>query len=92
MFLIAIFETSVGLSLSIYCWKNLKNAGPLGQKCTFFILLIFDDNEVLFKYFHIFIFCSGRAFHCYINNDNPTLVLDMASENIKCVSNFFDGL
>ena len=45
-----------------------------------------DDTNVLLKYFHIFVFCSGRAVQRYIDNDNPTLVSDMASENIKCAS------
>ena len=38
--------------------QNLENAGLLGQSCMFFILLGFDDNNVLLKYFYIFIFCS----------------------------------
>ena len=50
----------------------------LGQKCTFFILLGFNDSKVLLKYFYIFIFCSVRAFQRrYIDNDNPTVVSDM---------------
>ena len=69
--------------------KNLKVAGPFRQKCTFFILLGFDDSNVLLKYFYVFIFCSGRASQQYIDIDNPTLVSDMASKIIKCTSNFW---
>ena len=79
---------AIGKDKTFIC-QNLENAGPLGQKCTLFIPCGFDHNKALLKYFYIFIFCSGRAFQPHIDNDNPTLVLDMASENIKCASNFW---
>ena len=45
---------------------------------------------MLLKYFYIFIFCSVRAFQRYIDNVNPTVVvLDMASKNKMCTSDFW---
>ena len=53
----------------------------------FFIILGFNDNKVLLNYLYIFLFCSGRDFQRYIDNDNPPVVSDMVSENIFTVSN-----
>ena len=39
--------------------------------------------------FYIFIFCSGKALYSYLDNDNPTVASDVASENIFTVSNFW---
>ena len=50
------------LHFDMVCYEILQIASPLGQKCIFFILLGFDDNKLLLKYFYIFIFCPGRAF------------------------------
>ena len=55
----------------------------------FFILLGFDDNKLLLIYFYIFKLCLGRALQRYIHNDNPALVSDMVSKNMKCASNFW---
>ena len=44
---------------------------------------------MLLKYFYISIFCSVIAFQRYIDNVNPTVVLDMASKNKMCTSNFW---
>ena len=67
----------------------MEIAGLLGQKCILFIVLGFEYSKLLLKYFHIFIFCSTRAFQRYIDNDNPTAVSDMASENIFTASDFW---
>ena len=63
MFLPAISETSVGLSLSIYRWKTLP-----------------EQNVNITLYLN---FCLGRAFQQYTDNDNPTFIVDMMSENNK---------
>ena len=66
----------------------LDNIGPLGrQKHIFFILLRFNDNNVLSKYFHIF--CSGRAFQRYMDHDNPSVISNIAIKNIFTLSNFW---
>ena len=54
----------------------MENTGPLGQKCQFFMLLVFYENKLLLKYFYIFIFCSGRVLQRYIGNGSRTLVSD----------------
>ena len=72
----------------IFIGENLEHAGPVGQKCIFFILLGFNDIKVLLKYFYLLIFCPGRAFQRYIENDSQTVISDTATENIFTVSNF----
>ena len=74
---------------NIICCEILQEAGLLEQKCIFFILLGFNDTKVLLRYFYILIFCSGRAFQQYIDNDNPTVTSDMASISIFTASNFW---
>ena len=70
------------VSFKLYICENLENTGPSGIKVHIFILLEFNDSEVLLKYFYIFIFYSGSAFQRYIDHDNPTVISDMASKNI----------
>ena len=62
---------------------------PWDKSVYFLILLGFNDNKVLLKYFYIFVFCSGRAFQRYIDNGNPTGVSDIASESIFTASDLW---
>ena len=67
----------------------LDNASLLGQNRIFFILLGFNDNKILLKYFNVFLFCSGRAAQRFIDNDDQTVVSNMASKNNFTLSNFW---
>ena len=58
------------------------------EKVHFFSLLGFNENKALLKYSHIFIFCSGRAFQRYADNDNAIAASNMASKNSFTASNF----
>ena len=58
--------------------KLLENAGHLGQKYIFFILLGLNEIKMLSKNLYLFIFCSERAFQRYTNNDNPSVASNMA--------------
>ena len=42
------YTFTIGKNRTFIC-ENLENAGLLEQKCTFFILLGFDDNKELFE-------------------------------------------
>ena len=60
-----------------FIYEILEN----GTKVQIFILLGFNDNKML-NYFYLSIFCSGRAFQRYIDNDSTTVGSDMISKNI----------
>ena len=50
-------------------------------------------GKVLLKYFHMFVFCSGRVFQQYIDNDNPTFVSGMAIKKSLLLNFIFlDGI
>ena len=70
---------------NMICGESLQNAGLLGQKCIFFMLLGFKTIKKLLNHFWIFIFCSRRAFQWYIDNDNW---LRYVMQNIFTASNF----
>ena len=75
-----------------FIYKISKFSSPLGQRCVLFILLGFNDNKVLRKYFKIFVFCSEGAFQRYIDIDNPTVDTDTVSENVFTASDFLSDL
>ena len=59
------------------------------DKSAFFIFLGFNDNSVFLKCFYMFIYCSGRAFQRYVDNNNPKVVSSMSSETIFSASDFW---
>ena len=44
--------------LNITCCEILQIAGPLEQKCIFFILLEFNGNKVLLKYIFTYLYSA----------------------------------
>ena len=52
------------------------------------ILLGFNKNKSLLKYYYICVFCSTRALQRHIDNKNPIVASYMANENIFCTSHF----